>query len=172
VNDIVEGIRLFNDEVISCTVLCCRSDMDCIWLKPNGELPPEIVDISISIPKLGQEIIILGLSGLSQTSDKISYDIGNISCESIDENFLQRTNKKSATGDSGGPIFDYFTGELVGMMVGVETFENKTNKGNSSGCFPGFSNSIKWKSMAAAGGYGGKGQIVGSYYLIAPQYLH
>lgn len=132
---------------------------------------PEIVDISNAPPKLGQEIMILGLSGLFQLEDEISYDIGNIACEKIDKNFQQRTNKKSAPGESGSPIFDYYTGDLVAMMVGTETFENKTNKDKASGCFS-MQSQTEWKSMAAAGGFAGKGQIVGSHYLIAPQFIN
>jgi hypothetical protein len=114
--------------------------LDCVWLKPTKDI--EIPSIAIDPPFYSQEIIVLGLSGLYQCNyneennishKRISYDISNVSCASLDDKKHCKTSKKAAPGDSGGPIFDYWDGRLIGMIVGAEAY---TGSGEETGCVP------------------------------------
>lgn len=118
--------------------------MDCIWLRPISDLPEQIKQLDTVMPYLGQELVSIGLSGNFETSasnqdndnfKNVSFDISNVCCYSVDKNFHSKTNKKSRRGDSGGPIFDYYSGLFVGMMVGSEHDKDYPGKFGGKGCF-------------------------------------
>lgn len=118
-----------------------------------------------------------------------SYDICNVACVCIDENGHFKTNKKSAPGESGAPIFDYYTGSLLGMMTGSEGYGclKKKNRENKTGCNQSMPNnqatinevkSQQSKELLSgfldkvnAAGYGGKGCFVSSLYLKREIYI-
>lgn len=77
-----------------------------------------------------------------------SYDICKVACPCIDDNGHFKTNKISAPGESGAPIFDLYTGSLLGMMTGSEAYREVN-----------------------AAGYGGKGCFVSSLYLKRDMYI-
>lgn len=132
-------------------------------------------------------MVVLGLSGVNQIRHqelenipndhvRISYDICNVSCISLDEFNRLKTNKKSSPGESGGPIFDYWDGHLIGMMVGSESYPGEikedtgcvnqrasTQRDDSTILVTNFVKSVI--SLAESAGYGGKGSFISSYIL-------
>lgn len=116
------AVKLYNGTYVDCSVIMASKKLDCVWLKPDNpeELPSEIQEQQIELPYYCQKIIIMGLSGLYQIETPISFDICNISCSTPDESGHVKSNKKSSPGESGGPVFDFYNGRLVGMQVSSE----------------------------------------------------
>ena len=115
--------------------------MDCIWLKPDSKLPETIQKQVFSFCYQSQQIIIVGHSGIYQSDDKSCCDISNIACISVDDNGHVKGAKKSSPGQSGAGVFDYLTGELVGMVVGSEAY-------------------TIGEDSSTMGAYGGKSEII------------
>jgi len=67
----------------------------------------------------------VGKSALYQERSKSSVDISNISTSSQDKMGHLKISRSTSLGDSGGGIFDFYTGNLLGMMVGTENYGEK-----------------------------------------------
>lgn len=125
--------------------------MDCVWLQPIDELPEQIKDLPFRMPYLGEELISIGLSGSNKLPPpnqvtqsiqdpqsifpKIAFDISNVSSDVFDDRFHQKTSMKTRPGDSGSPLFDYFSGALVGMNVGSQHELKNPGHFGGMGCF-------------------------------------
>lgn len=132
--------------------------MDCVWLRPIQQLPEEIKDLPISTPYIGEELISIGLSSTSSTTSadkpptnqaaitqsiqdrqsvfpKISFDISNVCSDVFDDRLHHKTGMKTRPGDSGSPLFDYYNGAFIGMIVASQhELENPGHFGGM-GCF-------------------------------------
>lgn len=112
-------VKLYNGDEIVCRVTVTSKKLDYVLMQPITpiNLPEEIKDLRIEPGFYGKEIIIINMSGLYKIDSSISFDIGNISSNSLDEYGHRKTNKK---GSPGAPVLDFDTGALVGMQVGEE----------------------------------------------------
>lgn len=179
----IKDIRLFDGQLIDCLVEQRNNKLDCVWLRPTKDID-FAKDLRIEAPFASQEAIILGLSGVHQIGDLSSFDICNVACACVDDNGHFKTNKKSAPGESGAPIFDFYTGSLLGMMTGSEAYGclYKTGCNQSMPNIQPKINEVKSQHInkellgalfdkANAAGYGGKGCFVSSLYLNRDLYI-
>lgn len=70
----------------------------------------------------GELIISVGRSAVNQRGSADSVDISNIITDKTDERGHLKMSRATAPGDSGGGVFDFFNGYLVGIMVASENY--------------------------------------------------
>lgn len=122
-------------------------------LRPIDQLPKEIKDLPISTPYIGEELISIGLSGsdkLPPTNQaaitqsiqdrqsnfpKISFDISNVCSDVFDDRLHHKTGMKTRPGDSGSPLFDYYNGAFIGMIVASQHELEDPGHFGGMGCF-------------------------------------
>ena len=85
--------------------------------------PLDAIDIKtadVNLPYSGQPYIHLGYSNNCQYDTPFSVTLGGISCTKFDNHGHIRGGHGSRRGDSGGPVFSFYNGELIGMVVGCD----------------------------------------------------
>jgi hypothetical protein len=70
----------------------------------------------------GELIVSVGRSAVYQKDSADSVDISNITTDKTDNRGHLKMSRATAPGDSGGGVFDFFNGCLVGIMVASENY--------------------------------------------------
>jgi hypothetical protein len=96
--------------------------LDVIWM--------EAIDMQFECPNYylpyeGQLYFGLGFSSISQKESTFSVCIGMISSNKVDSYSHIRGTIHTSPGDSGGPCFDFYTGDLIGISVGNQHYGQK-----------------------------------------------
>lgn len=69
----------------------------------------------------GQLVMSLGRSAINQ-SESDSVDVSNISTNNLDARRHLKMSRGTSPGDSGGGVFDFYSGRLLGIMTRVENY--------------------------------------------------
>jgi hypothetical protein len=131
-------VQLYSKDMIKCRVSNRNNDLDVIWLVPyNPKALPELIkDKAISRPYVCEPIIIImEFSGIHKVDHNLTFDITSLSSSSLadDKGHQRKISKKSCPGESGCPVFDFYTNRLIGMQVGSKTHGNNVFKTSLSG---------------------------------------
>lgn len=112
-------VKLFNGAEIRCRVIKRCKQVDFVWLRPENphDLPQEIKDLRFFSPHIYQKVIILGCSGQCKFDDFVWFDICEIAHLVQAGRGRENTINKSCPGESGAPVFDLYSGQLVGMQT-------------------------------------------------------
>ncbi len=107
-----------NDQLIECTVDMVNPRLDVVYLIANEQFVVEPVTVDIKSSYEGELYIHLGFSNTTQNQSPLSTTVANISSSRPDCDGHILGSVGSNPGDSGGPVFSFLSGELLGMLVG------------------------------------------------------
>lgn len=94
---------------------------DPILLKSTSQLT-EYEPVAVDMMYHGQLYIQLGFAAYEQTNEPLSLSVGVVSATRPDRQHHARGYIPACPGESGGPVFDFLTGSLIGVCLGNQNY--------------------------------------------------
>jgi hypothetical protein len=119
-------VYLPNRSSVVAKVVIIDKKLDVIWLKTDTQM--DIERASRFMPYPGEPYFQLGFSATQQMDSPLNVQLGLIASQSYDANGHIRGGSSSCPGDSGGPLFDFYSGQFLGITVGNQVYPDDQNK--------------------------------------------
>ena len=120
-------VHLFNGDTVECKVEKRDDRLDIIWLMPVKNF--EHFPTQYRLPTGGELYIHFGFSNYKLwPNSTLSETVGNITSDRVDARKHNFGSVGPCDGDAGGPVFSFYTGELLGVGLGCHYNEHMIGK--------------------------------------------